>query len=102
MILSSFNIIRAAATSTSRFHLNIHSLDRQIPVPVEDLKSPLLFALKRVLIGIHLLLQCRLIERLIGHGRILKNDGHTEIPAPIFGGVVARLIPAYLRDPPPL
>ena len=32
---------------------------------VKNFKAPLFFALKRLLIGLHLLLQCRLIERLL-------------------------------------
>jgi hypothetical protein len=45
-------------------------------------------------------LQRRLIERLIGHGRIFEYDGHAIIPAPIFRGVIARLTHPHLHNPP--
>src|SRR5580658_6720083 len=79
-----------------------HRLHRQIPMPVENLKTSLLFALEGLLIGIHLLLQRRFIERLVSHSRILEDNGHAEVPTPVFGRVVARLIHPDLGDPPHL
>src|ERR1700758_2281696 len=78
----------------SRFfsRIQLYNLHRQIPMSVENLKAPLLLAMKRFLIGIHLLLQRRLIERFIRHGGILEDNGHAVVPAPVFGGVIARLV----------
>src|ERR1039458_4221142 len=77
--------------------LQVHCLHRQIPMPLQNLEPPLLFALERRLEGMNLFLQPRLIERFVRPRRILEDDGHAEIPAPVFGSVIARLIHPALR-----
>src|ERR1700752_5370547 len=83
---------RGTRTRDSGLFLKISSFHRQVPMRVEDFEAALLFALKCFLIGVHLLLQRGLVERLVGDGGILEDDGHAIVPAPVFGGVVARLV----------
>src|ERR1017187_1012253 len=82
--------------------VQVHHLHRQVPVRVEDLEAPLLFALERILVGIHLLLQRGFVKGFVGHGGVLEYDGHAEVPAAVFGGVIARLVHPYLGDAPHL
>src|ERR1700722_3042065 len=85
-----------------RFRIEVHCLNRQIPVRVENLEAALLLALKRILVRIHLLLQRGLIEWFISHGSILEDNGHAEIPAAVFSGVVPWLVHPNLGDAPHL
>src|SRR3979411_1350809 len=69
----------------------LHALDGQVPMSVEDFKPALLFLRIRGLVGPKLLLQYVFVERLIRNRRVLEHDGDAIIPAPVFGRMVARL-----------
>src|ERR1700739_611769 len=87
-----------ARYADSRLFLQISSFHRQVPMRVEDFEAALLFPLKCFLIGVHLLLQRGLVEWLVGDGGVLEDDGHAIVPAPVFGGVVARLVQPDFGD----
>src|SRR5208337_471102 len=80
------------AGSRHLFRVQIDRLHRQVPMRVEDFEAALFFALERILVGIHLLLQRSLVEGLVGDSGVLEDDGHAEIPAAVFGSVIARLV----------
>jgi len=54
---------------------------RQIPVAVENLEPALLFPLKRLLVGIHLLLQPCFVEGLVGYTGIFKGRWSRDNPS---------------------
>src|ERR1700730_9095475 len=82
----------------SELRFQIDRLYRQVPMSVENFETPLLFALESFLVGVHLLLESRFIERFMGHGRILEDNGHAKIPPSVFRSVIARLVHPDLGD----
>src|SRR3989442_14657000 len=70
----------------------IHSLEWQIPMRVENLEAPLLLALVGFLIRKQLLLYRVFVKSFISDRGVLENDRYSIIPAPVFSSVVARLI----------
>src|SRR3984893_17934652 len=82
--------------------LQVQRLHRQVPVRIQNLKASLLFALVGRLIRKELLLQSIFFEGLVGHGGILEHNGHAVIPAPIFSGVISRLVHPDLDHTPHL
>src|SRR5215472_9389348 len=79
--------------------LQFHCLDRQVPMRIQDLKAPLLFPFVGFLIRPELLLDGCLVESFVGHGRVPEDNGHTIVPAPVFGGVVAGLVHPDFQHP---
>jgi hypothetical protein len=69
--------------------VEIHVLDRQIPMRIQDFEAPLLFFLVGLLVEIELLDDARAVEIVVGNRGVLENDGDAEIPSAIFGGVIA-------------
>src|SRR6266705_2469471 len=88
----------SSVAGRSELRFQIDRLYRQVPMPVENFEAPLLFALESLLVGVHLLLHSRFIERFIGHGRILEDNGHAKIPPSVFRSVIARLFHRDLGD----
>src|SRR6266705_4934729 len=77
--------------------VEVHVLDGQVPVRVENLETPLLFLLVRFLIRIELLDQRGAVEIVVGNRSVLEDDGHPVIPAAVFRRVIARRGHAYLQ-----
>src|SRR6266851_2923467 len=77
--------------------VEVHVLDRQIPVGIENFESPLFFLLVRFLIRIESLDQRGAVEIVVGNRGALEDDGHPVIPAAVFGHVIARRGHAYLQ-----
>src|SRR6202166_4413507 len=70
--------------------VEIEVLDGQIPVGVEDFEAALLFFFVGILVGEELLQERRGVEIIVGDLRVLEDDGGAEIPAAVFGAMVAR------------
>ena len=77
--------------------VEVHVLDGQVPVRVENLETPLLFLLVRFLIRIELLDQRGAVEIVVGNRSVLEDDGHPVIPTAVFRRVIARRGHAYLQ-----
>src|SRR5260370_17418276 len=63
--------------------LQVHVLNGQIPVRVENLEPPLLFFLVRVLVRIEFLDDRRTVEIIVRAGRVLETYAHPSIHPPI-------------------
>src|SRR5580704_134909 len=96
------SFVRERLSRTACFSpsVEIHTLDRQIPVGVENLEPPLFFFLVGFLIRIELFDERRAVEIVIRNSRVLENDGHSKVPAPVFGRVITRRRHAYFQHPP--
>src|SRR5208337_1060611 len=66
----------------------------------QDLEAPLLLLRVGCLVGEKLLLERVLVERLIGGGRVLEDNGDAVVPTAVFGCVVARLVHPDFEHPP--
>src|SRR5216683_2926004 len=74
--------------------VEVEVLDGHVPVGVEDFEAALLLFLVGVLVGEKLLEEGRGVEIVVGDLGVLEDDGGAEIPAAVFGGVIAR----HLRE----
>src|SRR5579871_1325892 len=59
---------------------------------LEDGEAALLLVLVSILIRKELLLEGVFVERLVGYGGVLEDNGDAVVPATVFGSVVAGLV----------
>src|SRR5260370_6920101 len=91
---------KAATLQSASARLEVHILDRQIPVRIQDFKAPLFLFLIGLLIGIELLDHRGAVKIVVGDRRILEDDGDPVIPSPVFGRVAPCNGHAHLSLPP--
>ncbi len=77
--------------TSRRLLVQVHVLDRDVPVGQQDLESPLFFALEGLLVREEFLLDRLLVRGVVRRGYVLEDEGDAVVPPPLLGGVVARL-----------